>query len=85
MSRWTYEGYWNAVLGANRNAEDVIREFELNSSDKAGMDEWLGNAEIEAAIQLHIRGTNVDGLHAGEFPREWREYHTRALEELCKV
>ena len=72
---WTFEGYWNVVLGANRNADDVVREFGLDPADQYGVDEWLGNAESEA---LAMGGkTNM--------PAEWVEFHIRAFDVLCNV
>lgn len=73
MTTWTYEGYWNAVIGANRSAEDVIREFELNGRDRRGLDEWLGNAEAEASIA---------GSGTSKVPVEWEPFHAKALEEM---
>lgn len=75
QTTWTYEGYWNAVLGANRSASDVVSEFELNTGDRRGLDEWLGQAEGEALA--------IGGL--GELPEEWSDYHERALNALCEA
>lgn len=71
---WTFEGYWNAVLGANRSAEDVIREFDLDASDRRGLDEWLGHAEAEA--------WRVGG-QGGTLPAEWTAHHDKALDALA--
>jgi hypothetical protein len=71
---WDYEGYWNAVLGASRDADDVCREFDLDPSDRRGMDEWLGVAESEAWSQCG----------EGDMPSEWTEHHTKALDELAQ-
>jgi len=71
-SAWSYEGYWNAVLGDRRSAEQVVAEFELVGE---GLDEWLGTAEAEAA--------RVGGLR--ELPDEWSDFHAQALEELEEV
>ena len=73
-AKWDYEGYWNTVLGANRSAEDVIREFDLSTNDKRGLDEWLGYAEVEA--------WRVGGH--GPMPKEWSAFHDRALNELIR-
>lgn len=70
--RWSYEGYWNVVLSSNRNAADVIAEFDLDPSDRRGLDEWLGHAE-EAARE-------AGGLP--QIPEEWAGYHARALAAL---
>jgi hypothetical protein len=70
---WTYEGYWNAVLGANRDAADVVREFELVSD---GLEEWLDSAETAARV--------ADWMT--ELPEEWPGFHARtlrALESAC--
>lgn len=69
---WTYEGYWNAVLGAHRTAMDVVRDFEISIGDARGLDDWLGRAEAEA----WSRGRN------GEMPPEWAQHHAQALDEL---
>ncbi len=72
---WTYEGYWATVLGAHRDAATVVADFELTPSDRRGLDEWLGSAEVEA--------WRVGG--EGELPDEWTDHHTRALAELAEV
>lgn len=70
---WTYEGYWAQVLGANRDASDVVREFALVTA--AGLDEWLGGAEADAWA-AGGRGKQAD------LPEEWDAFHTRALAEI---
>lgn len=70
---WDYEGYWNVVLG-HRSAEQVVAEFELDPSDRRGLDEWLGEAEAEA--------WRVGG-EGGAMPEEWGDFHARALDALC--
>lgn len=67
-SNWTYEGYWNVVLGANRSGADVVREFDLVAE---GLDEWLGAAEAEACSVGRI-----------EMPEAWGRFHQRALAVL---
>ena len=69
---WDFEGYWNAVLGANRSAADVVREFGLDPADRHGLDEWLGQAEGEASAV-----GDLDSI-----PAEWRGFHARALAQL---
>jgi hypothetical protein len=69
---WTYEGYWSAVLGANRSAADVVREFALVP---AGLDEWLGTAEAEAAAMGNLHGV----------PDAWGGFHGRAIDALAKA
>lgn len=70
---WTFDGYWNTVLGANRAVDDVLREFDLTATDRRGLDEWLGHAE-EAALA-------AGGLT--DVPEEWAGFHERALDALC--
>lgn len=70
----TYSLYWNAVLGEERDAEGVIAEFDLDPTDKQGLDEWLGLAEAEAALARGI-----------EVPEEWSRHHSRALAELAAI
>ena len=71
---WTYEGYWNAVLGDKRSAAQVVAEFDL-VADRHGLDEWLGHAEDAAcsAGGLDPFGTEVE---------QWDPFHARALDEL---
>lgn len=76
MNHWDYEGYWNAVLGGNRTAADVVREFELVPTDLVGLDKWLGHAEVES---WRVGGTG------GDMPAEGAEHHKHALDELCEV
>lgn len=71
METWTYEGYWNAVLGADRDEAAVVEEFELDATDRQGLGEWLGSAEAEAAREGGI-----------DIPAEWADHHARALAEL---
>jgi hypothetical protein len=73
---WTYEGYWNTVLGADRMADDVCREFRLDPRDRRTLDDWLCRAEAEAWAQ---------GGGEGEIPAEWWEHHCLALDELVGV
>ena len=73
---WDFDGYWNTVLGASRNAADVVREFALTDEPAAGpgsLDEWLGNAEGEA---WSAGGTG------GDMPDEWAGFHAKALAQL---
>jgi hypothetical protein len=70
---WDYDGYWDVVLGAGRSAEDVVREFELDTTDSRGLDEWLGTAEA-AAWQ--------EGKLGGPIPEAWASHHVSALAEL---
>ena len=74
MSAWTYLGFWNVVLGATRDAEQVIREFELDPTDRRGLDQWL--AESEAAAWF-------EGNLGGPIPESWKTFHVMALDELC--
>lgn len=72
---WDFEGYWNVVLGANRSAADVVRDFDLDPSDERGLDEWLGHSE-EAALG-EARQTDI--------PETWEAFHARALDALRAV
>jgi hypothetical protein len=74
MVDWSYEGYWNTVLGANRSADDVVREFDLDPTDHRGVDEWLGHAEAEACREGGIVVCP---------PASWDGYHAKALDALC--
>lgn len=65
---WTYEGYWNAVLGGNRTARDVRDEFNLS---KKTVSEWLREAEVTAAREGGIA-----------IPEEWQDFREQALAEL---
>ena len=47
----TFAEYWDGVLGSNRDAVDVVRDFDLADSDRRVVDEWLGTAESEAKAQ----------------------------------
>lgn len=73
---WNYEGYWNAVLGATRTADDVVAEFELVGGTRAQLDEWLDSAEAESWAM----GAENNGK---DLPDEWGGFHTRALAELA--
>lgn len=70
---WTYEEYWNAVIGADRSASDVVREFELDALDRRGMSDWLGVAEAEAWAR---------GTQGGPVPIEWSDHHEKALDVI---
>jgi hypothetical protein len=70
---WTWCGYWNLVLGASRDAADVVREFELDPTDRPGLDAWLGEAEAEAWREGNL---------GGPIPSSWTTYHARALDVL---
>jgi len=73
---WTWCGYWNLVLGASRDAADVVREFELDPSDRRELDVWLAEAALEAWREGNL---------GGPIPASWAGYHARALDELCGV
>jgi len=79
MATWTYEGYWNAVLGASRDAANVVSEFELDASDRRGIDEWLGVAEVDAWM------AGGGEPHRDALPTEWTEWHAKALNEIVAV
>lgn len=71
MNAWTFEQYWDAVLGA-RDADQVVREFDLDPSNFDGVAEWLASAERAA----------LDGEHE---PDEWRAFHDDALDALTEA
>jgi hypothetical protein len=64
------ETYWNLVLGA-RDADTVVAEFGL-TSDRRGLDEWLGHGEAEA-IRQSGGEISLDDL---------APHHAAALDEL---
>jgi hypothetical protein len=70
---WTYQGYWNTVIGAHRTAASAAREFDLVSGDFRGFSEWLGEAESTAWSA---------GGKGAPMPEEWSGFHKRAAEEL---
>ncbi len=74
VMNWDYEGYWNTVLGASRDAAGIVTEFDLNTKDRVGLSTWLGCAEAAACVADNI-----------ELPEEWEAFHGRALDELCNV
>lgn len=67
---WTYEGYWNVVVG--RSASQCVLEFDLGS-DRKQIAAWLD----EAAIQAWQAG----GI-GGRMPQSWLDYFDRALDAL---
>lgn len=72
MGGWTFEGYWNTVIGSTYTPESVVEEFKLVAR---GLDEWLGSAE-EAAISAGAvdRTTTLDA---------WADFHDLALAKLA--
>jgi hypothetical protein len=70
---WSYEGYWNVVLGSHRNADDVLSEFDLDAENTKALDGWLSAAESTA---WKTSGT------PGDIPDPWKAFHVRALDEL---
>lgn len=72
-SSWSYEGYWNVVLGHTRSPHNVVSEFGL-VNDRRSLDEWLGHAEEEA---IHY-----GRLNRVETLKDWEGHHARALDEL---
>jgi hypothetical protein len=73
---WTYEGYWNIVLGPYRSAAQVIREFDLLSASERKVDEWLGIAESEAWA--------MGGLD-GNMKTVWAPFHAQTLVKLLEA
>ena len=72
---WTFDGYWNAVIGAERTAGDVLVDFDMLDATRRDFDEWLGHAEESAR--------EAGGLDT--LPPEWEGYHERALAMLVEV
>ncbi len=64
------------VLGASRSADDVVREFELDPTDRRELDAWLAETALEAWREGNL---------GGDIPSSWKAYHARALDELCRV
>jgi hypothetical protein len=54
------EGYWNAVVGANRTAMSVCEEFDLSDPDDDGCYGWLRDAEREAHSQGYVFAVSQD-------------------------
>jgi hypothetical protein len=69
---WSFWGYWNVVIGAQRIASDAVEDSGMDSPE--GLESWIGHAEAEA--------WRVGG-EGGRVPREWANYRSRALELLC--
>jgi hypothetical protein len=66
---WTYEEYWNCVLGIC-TASQIVEEFALTS---CSVTSWLIKAETE---------TWRVGGHGDPLPPEWPIYRDRALAAL---
>lgn len=73
LSVCTYEHYWGTVLGPYSDAAAVVREFDLDPTNRVSVDEWLGSAEGEATA-LGACG-----------PALRSEHHEKALEAICLV
>lgn len=71
---WTFEGYWNTVLGADRSAADVVAEYDLEGGNRPSLSEWLSTAESEA-WQLGRLGASQGAA--------WGRFHEPALDALC--
>lgn len=72
------EGVWNMVIGAMRSPASTVQEFELDPTDRRGLDEWLGHAEEAALVQC--------APHEREEFREAIEAHHKAiLDKLAAV
>jgi hypothetical protein len=73
---WTYERYWNAVIGEKHTADGAVHEFELlKGADRRGLDEWLGEAEEIAFSAGKSMPSEDDG----------RAFHARALNALIEA
>jgi hypothetical protein len=81
QANWNYLGYWHAVLGT-RTAEQVVIEFDLDPTDRVGLDEWLGHAEEDA-----LRVGYTSEAERDEAREQWEQtgYHRRALETLVEM
>ncbi len=57
-----HEVYWNTVIGANRNAADVVKEFAIELTEEA-ISAWLATAEektIAAGSWFDDAGEAID-------------------------
>ncbi len=74
---WTYQGYWNIVVG--RSAAACVREFGLADMGHLALREWLSLAEAEAWRA---------GGESGAMPVGWGEgqsFHESALDWLYEA
>lgn len=74
----TYDAWWAAVLGANRDAAEVLREFGRDRSERE-IDEWLGGASKDAWLEGPAKHVRLP------MPESWQAFHRRALRELLAV
>ncbi|NOT72436.1 MAG: hypothetical protein HOP09_14540 [Hyphomicrobium sp.] len=85
----TYDTFWSITFG-DRSADDVVFDFDLadvrDDVDSEGvvvldgLDEWLGRATTEAAIQF-LR----DRAARAEYEDAALDYHARVLADLAEV
>lgn len=75
-SKWTYEGYWNVVIGPDRSAATVVDEFGLVGDCADWLDESATIAWGEAAA----------GRDGAPMPEEWlTTFRKKALAELNRA
>jgi hypothetical protein len=68
----TYEGYWNAVVGAGMSAEEVMCEFCLSPKFPNEIIAYLSRCEDAAAKKAGI----------AKAPKCWKSFRAQALAEL---
>lgn len=68
---WTYEGYWNAVVGLGTPAQ-AVEEHGLVPAGLDSFASWLDEAESIARTEGHL----------AQRPAEWSAYQRRAAEAL---
>ncbi len=73
---WTYEGYWNVVIGADRRPDEAVVEFDLVGKTAEEIEEWLASSEEEA----WQAGKGADD--PDEIPDEWEDLRARAARDL---
>lgn len=78
---WTYEGYWQAVLGRG-SAAQVVADYGLDPRDRVGLSEWLGQCESDS---LSMGLTDRAEREAASEEWEARGFHAKALADLLAV
>jgi hypothetical protein len=85
---WTYEGYWNVVLGDCRTAAQVVSEFALEGANEASLNEWLIQAEREAwraGVEYSAYRPNKGQEWSDNVLEPWALFHARAMLALLAV